>query len=170
MIPKDARTWIERQRDELEPAHPFVRFGVNFDGGTTCPPASTSHDDVNQRAHERALTETLEFVRWIAFDSRGHHFGYWLGPEHTPLKRASSCVAVPNGTLFLLPGQSMTAALTHFYGLGERATRRVAELCTNAGLELDLSADTTTWPAAELQPEAIYEARFRAAERAFGQS
>ena len=37
-------------------------------------------------------------------------------------------------------------------------------------LELDLSADTTTWPAVELQPEAIYEARFRAAERAFGQS
>lgn len=66
MIPKDARTWIERQRDEFEPAHPFVRFGVHF--------------------------------------------------------------------------------------------------------ELDLSADTTTWPAVELQPEAIYEARFRAAERAFGQS
>lgn len=37
-------------------------------------------------------------------------------------------------------------------------------------LELDLSADTTTWPAVELQPEAIYEARFWAAERAFGQS
>lgn len=149
MIPADLRIWLELQNAERDT--PFTDDGVVFVAPGTVP--TSVHDgyvdpkylSAEERAEPgiaaglRAHADTIALVTWAAEDENESAWGYWHGPENTPISEAPIVQLDSEGTYQLLPGASLSDALAWALDDYSHTFAEFVELCAEAGVHLSAS-------------------------------
>ncbi len=120
-IPDDLAVW--RRLEAAGQAHPWPDALRLLADGEQPAGLDTSHltaEDLAKpdvAANTRAIAETAALITWVAENTdEGVAFGYWRGPDDLPLDVAPVVAFDTEGQFELLPGTSLSEALTDEYG------------------------------------------------------
>jgi hypothetical protein len=122
-VPADLRTllilqWERDTAADAEGADPLATMWTHlFDSGETNTLLDHSYLDEKDRAdpdimaNVAAMTSTCAFAAFVARDDDGNLFGYWFGPENTPIESAAILRLDTEGAFEIIAGSSLSEAL-----------------------------------------------------------
>ncbi|KDA06916.1 hypothetical protein DC31_07290 [Microbacterium sp. CH12i] len=146
MIPNDLQIWLELQNSKQDT--PFSDDGVVFVPAGEVPasvhegyiePTYLSAEELKEpsiAANIHAHKDTIALITWAAVDENESAWGYWRGPEDTPITEAPIVQLDSEGTYRLLPGASLSDALAWSLDDYSHTFDEFVELCAEAGVRL----------------------------------
>ncbi|MDF9714730.1 hypothetical protein INN71_01925 [Nocardioides sp. ChNu-153] len=165
--PTDAQVW--REREARGEDTPWSEEGVTFLADGEVPavldesyltPDDLANPDI--AANVAANRDTAALVTWVAQREEEAAYGYWRGPDDTPLAEAAVVLLDTEGQFGVLEGRTISEALSADHdGLRVDYEDYVAA-CAEAGVEIAADLDDLEQPEVAVTPRAFHQQRYDA--------
>lgn len=165
MIPEDLLVWRRLQTDG-EP-NPVVGRPASVGRGhqpTVLDTGYLTADDLANpeiAANVRAMADTSGLITWVAEDEdESTAFGYWRGPQDTPLAEAPIVSLNSEGQFDLLPGNLSEARSIEYGEWSDEGYAGLAADCRAQGVSIAEDPDQPPEPSASPTPREYHASRY----------
>lgn len=121
-----------------------------------------NQEDAQIQANVNAVLAVKKCINFIAAAEDSHFFGYWRGPNETPLDRSPIVWYDNEGLFHLMPGKNLADAIVCYYSHDEQDFEEWKRWMDHWGIEIPWSSvDQMSNPVASVDPSDFHDHLYR---------